>query len=337
MNVTRSQVSSDSRKKWTSFFKAVAVVFVFFVFVNTSPSSDPITGVSKTSSDPYETRMCNPRGTRCGEDPDVPSPRTIYSAKSKEQYDLWWIAHTALNQSASAYAAHRTRTQQDPSSKSPNLRSLILLGDSITESWLGMNMGRYDPRTQGVPDVLKKHLSHSQNLNPLVLAIGGDQTQHLLYRLQHGQLLPDYAHDPKAVFAMMIGTNNLGSGFLPDATTKGILKVANYVLENTKGHLIILEVLPRGDVERLPAGRKFKSFMPAIDKVNAAVREEISKMKETHGTKRVGVLDCGQPFRAKSADVDASLMPDLLHPNADGHELLAQCMLDYIKAYIKDT
>jgi lysophospholipase L1-like esterase len=361
MKIAKPAQASPSYSKAmnrTSCFKFVTLVFVFVLFIKLAPPSiKPNVNVySKiSSSDLYATTpMCGPNGTWCGEDPDRPSPRTIYSAKSKEQYDLWWNAHAALNQSASEYASRRTTTssrhENNPSSQTPTLRSLILLGDSITEAWIGTNMGLVVPRTRGVPDVLKKHLSSSENLDPLVLAIGGDQTQHLLYRLQHGQLLPAYAHDPNAIFIIMIGTNNLGSGILPGPTIKGVYKVADYVLQNTKGYLILMELLPRGDAHRLQKlcpprcssdGSPFNSFLPAVNKVNAAMREEIiPKLKEMHGENRVGLLDCGKPFRAqtndnkhkKAAQVDASLMPDLLHPNADGHKLLAQCMLAYIKS-----
>jgi lysophospholipase L1-like esterase len=110
----------------------------------------------------------------------------------------------------------------------------------------------------------------------------------------------------------------------------------------------LLELLPRGDVQRLkplcppqcsPDGSPLDSFLPAVNQVNAAMREDaIPKMKKIHGKSRVGLLDCGWPFRAEKKDepqaaqVDQRLMPDSLHPNAAGHELLAQCMLAYIKS-----
>jgi lysophospholipase L1-like esterase len=351
----QARLSCSRAMNWPSSFKVVAlvIVIVFLLFISLAPPSINASHGNvfskNSSSDPHlyaKTPMCDPSGAWCGEEPDRPSPRTIYSAKSKEQNDLWWNVHAALNRSTSEYAARRT----NPSRQTPVLRSLILLGDSITETWLGTDMGRVDiPRTRGVPDILKKYLSSSENLDPLVLAIGGDQTQHLLYRLQQGQLLPAYADDPNAIFVILIGTNNLGSGFLPGPTIKGVHKVADYVLQNTKGHLLLLELLPRGDVHRLkglcpprcsPDGSPLDSFLPAVNKVNAAMREEIiPEIKQIHGENRVGLLDCGKPFRAeindderKAAQVDRSLMPDDLHPNAAGHELLAQCMLAYIKS-----
>lgn len=296
--------------------------------------------------DPFATTsFCDADGT-CHEKPDQPSPRTIYSAKSKEQYDTWWQAHANLNATADAYA---TRRKDNQSARS---RPLILLGDSITESWVGTDMGLKVPRTEGVPQVLTELLSKSPvgtKLDPLVLAIGGDQTQHLLYRLSHGQLLPAYAQDRKSIFVVLIGTNNLGSGELPGPTSQGVLAVAEYVLANTKGHLLLLKVLPRGDggkrLQRLcpprcsPSdGKPFTSFMPAVDKVNAAIADGLGSLGERHGPNRIGLIDCGSVFLTENdeaTEVDANLMPDLLHPNRAGHRLLGDCILNYIKGLEK--
>jgi lysophospholipase L1-like esterase len=200
------------------------------------------------------------------------------------------------------------------------------------------------PRTKGVPQVLTELLSKSPvgtKLDPLVLAIGGDQTQHLLYRLSHGQLLPAYAQDRNSIFVVLIGTNNLGSGELPGPISQGVLAVAEYVLANTKGYLLLLKVLPRGDGGlRLPPlcpprcspsdGKPFTSFIPAVEKVNAAIADGLGSLGERHGPNRIGLIDCGSVFLAdgdEATEVDSSLMPDLLHPNGAGHRLLGDCIL----------
>ena len=62
----------------------------------------------------------------------------------------------------------------------------MLLGDSITEAWRGTSYGNPSERTAGVPAVLHQTLGKQFDASPLVLAISGDQTQHLLWRLQLG-------------------------------------------------------------------------------------------------------------------------------------------------------
>jgi lysophospholipase L1-like esterase len=296
--------------------------------------------------DLYElTPFCDVDGT-CHEKPDRPSPRTVYSARSEEQYEMWWKLHEQLNVSALAYATRRE--QQGRDGLLTKARPLILLGDSITESWLGTNMGVPTERAIGVPEVLQELLAApgASSFDPLVLAIAGDQTQHLLYRLQNGQLLPQYALDPSAIFVVLIGTNNIGAGELPGPTAKGVITVADYILSNTKGLLLLLQLIPRGDSFRLEricpprcnsVGEPFRSFLPAIDKLNKAIQEDSRQLTEKFGSDRLRLFDCGLSFYVhdSTAEVEESLMPDLLHPNAAGHTILGNCIMDQIQGLDK--
>ena len=275
--------------------------------------------------------MCSPDGS-CHESPSIPSPRTVHSAWNREQLDLWWEAHVALNRSAEVYAR---RTFPADVAKRP----LVLLGDSITESWLGTNMGEAEGRCAGVPEVLKKYVSGT-SWRPLVLAIGGDQTQHLLWRILHGELRPEYADNKDAVFVVLIGTNNLGRGHLPKPTAEGIEAVARYLLENTKGRIVLLSLLPREDNEKVSRlcpprcnskGKPFKSFMPAVEIVNTRLIEFAGDISKTYG-RRFGHVDCGAAFQKDTSveggtGVNESLMPDSLHPNAMGHQKLLDCIM----------
>ena len=296
--------------------------------------------------DIYElTSFCSADGT-CHEKPDRPSPRTVYSAKSEEQYTQWWKLFQQLNLTVQAYAKRREQKAKD--GKHETTRPLILLGDSITESWLGTNMGYPTARAVDVPQVLQELLGVPgvPSLDPLVLAIAGDQTQHLLFRIQNGHLAQEYASDPSAIFVVLIGTNNLGSGELPGPTARGVIAVANYILSNTSGFLILLQNLPRGDAFRLARicpptcnsdGKPFSSFLPAIEKLNKAVEEGSRQLKETFGSNRLSLLDCGSSFYGQDSvsEVDESLMPDLLHPNAAGHRILGKCIMDLVQGLEK--
>lgn len=286
-------------------------------------------------------RMCDEDGI-CHEHPAVATPRTVYSAMDKGQHVKWWKFHAALNITAKEYA---TRRGGDKGGIKDGRRPLILLGDSITESWLGTGLGEPRSRADGVPDVLDE-FCRREKFDPLVAAVSGDQTQHLLYRMGHGQVLPEYADDPDALFVCMIGTNDLGSGILPGPTAEGVLAVAEYVLKHTKGRLVLFELLPRGDAKFkfLPDicpprcdkhGKPFSSFGPAVDKVNRALREATPKLSEKYGG-RMSLVDCGESFVPKDGggpgrEVREDLMPDLLHPNAEGHRLLADCLVNCAK------
>lgn len=282
--------------------------------------------------DPFAVKFCDANGT-CHEKPDKPSPRTVYSAWNKDQYEKWWSFHTYLNGTCDEYIKKRKKISDDSEKK----QSLVLLGDSITESWRGTGLGKTSARAKGVPQVLLDKFH--DDYDPIILAIGGDQTQHLLYRMENGQL--PSSDEQSAIYVVMIGTNNLGSGELPGPTATGVLAVADYILGHTKGQLLLFHVLPRGDTKALKglcpprcssSGKPFKSFIPAVNKLNNFVDEGVKNLKEQYGADRLGMIECSSKFIAVDSDtgVDQNLMPDLLHPNAAGHVFLADCILDYL-------
>ena len=301
--------------------------------------SSPSPAFTGDSGDIYaETPMCDASGV-CGEDPNMASPRTKFTAKSKEEYRQWWMTHEALKISATEFS--KTISTDNNGSLKNKRQPLVFLGDSITESWLGTRMGKPARRCDGIPQVFENRFS-SDLYYKLVLAIGGDQTQHLLYRLQHGELTSEIATRQDVVFVLMIGTNNIGYGHLPNDASKGILKVTDYLLAHTNGRIILMHLLPRDDsfkLERLcpprcdKNGKPFASFAPAIDKVNKAIDNFVLKLKQQYGQERLSLVDCGGPFVSSSSsnnEVADALMPDMLHPNAAGHELLASCIVSCI-------
>eukprot|EP00593_Proboscia_inermis_P017201 CAMPEP_0171307900 /NCGR_PEP_ID=MMETSP0816-20121228/17963_1 /TAXON_ID=420281 /ORGANISM="Proboscia inermis, Strain CCAP1064/1" /LENGTH=215 /DNA_ID=CAMNT_0011790397 /DNA_START=14 /DNA_END=661 /DNA_ORIENTATION=+ len=211
-------------------------------------------------------------------------------------------------------------------------------------------MGKYHEPWKDIPQIMQDLFV--PRYDPLVLAIGGDQTQHLLWRLQHGELLDGIVQDD-SLFIMLIGTNNIGSGSLPEPTARGVIAVAEYILQRfDTGRLLLLQLLPRGDNQRLKkkcppqcqddGTTPLESFMPYIRKVNDITKGEVQKLRTIHGQERIDLVDCGSLFvkendlegtgsvNMQTVHVKKGLMPDFLHPNAKGQRLLAQCILDCI-------
>jgi len=140
----------------------VLVLGILIVHPNTSKIS-----TNKSSKIPFiPLPMCDPDG-RCHENPTIPSPRTIYSSFSKTQEKLWQNVHETLKQTSKDYV--NRRNFRDIVMTKP----LLLLGDSITESWLGTSYGRTAKRTAGIPKVLEAFTYPSWD--PLVLAVSGEQ------------------------------------------------------------------------------------------------------------------------------------------------------------------
>ena len=120
----------------------------------------------------------------------------------------------------------------------------------------------------------------------------------------------------------MIGTNNLGSGHLPEPTSRGVVAVARWLLENTRGKLVLVKLLPRGDHSKLiplcpprcaDDGQPYQTWKPAIDLVNEHVGAAAAELTAAFGARRFELLDCNAPFAAPDAGVRPELMPDMLH------------------------
>jgi lysophospholipase L1-like esterase len=181
---------------------------------------------------------------------------------------------------------------------------LLFLGDSITAGWARQTniwntaFGKYHPANFG---------------------IGGDRTQHVLWRIQNGEL--DGIKPRVAV--LMIGTNNSGSDSAEGIADgiKEIIKTLHARSPQTK--VLLLAVFPRGD---RPDG-KFGAAQEKLKKVNSI----ISKM---HDGKRVFYLDIGEKFLVNGA-MSAEIMPDFLHLSPKGYQIWADAITPHLAELMK--
>jgi len=255
----------------------------------------------------------------------LPSPRSPWSSPNESQRAKWHAFHAVLAAEATAYAP-APRTQ------------LLLVGDSIFErlrsSSYGVHRQKYAENGQVMAHILARWP------NPIVLACSGDQTQHAIWRLSHGEFTPQMRSDSRLLVALHIGTNNLAAGHLPEEAAAGITALARRLLSTSHCKLLVVGLLPRGDGHQLlPSlcpprctkdGRPFRSFLPAVNRVNSHVLLAIQNLLSRYPS-RVAFRDCGAPFRAAagspgSTEVNLSLMPDALHPNAAGYHALTSCV-----------
>ena len=260
-----------------------------------------------------------------GERSDRAVPRTSWSVHNKKELATWWRC--------------RARLLADAISFQPERQRLILFGDSITESWRGTSYGSRIARAKGVPMVLNSTLA-ARWPAPLPLGISADQTQHLLWRMRNGEVSEPMKHDRQLIFVLLIGTNNLGRAMRVDETVRGITACAEYLLNATRGRLLVNAILPRGDRRkrgRNKHGRPTPNFLGDIVAVNAALRDTVGTRLTGTFPGRVSFVDCGAPFLVdptsswtvrdeKQEVVKRELMPDRLHPNAAGHMEWARCL-----------
>ncbi|WP_231871528.1 GDSL-type esterase/lipase family protein [Planctomyces sp. SH-PL62] len=136
--------------------------------------------------------------------------------------------------------------------------------------------------------------------------MGGDQTQHVLWRIQNGEL---EGLNPEAV-VLMIGTNNAGSSPADDIAAGVEAIVAELRKRLPESDILLLGVFPRS--EKPDATRE------KLQKVNA-------RIAKLDGGK-VHYLDIGKAFLQEDGTISKEIMPDFLHLSPKGYELWAEAI-----------
>jgi|SRR5579863_2743468 len=166
---------------------------------------------------------------------------------------------------------------------------VIFIGDSITQGW----------EVDGA-EVWKLRYESRHALNA---GIGGDRTQHVLWRLDNGNV--DNISPKLAV--VMIGTNNFSDDPAEDIARgiKAIVEKLGSKLPTTK--VLLLGIFPRGEKpdELLRAKNIY---------VNAII-------KTLHDGKRVYYLDINRKLLKADGEQDREIMPDLVHLSPKGYEI----------------
>ena len=187
---------------------------------------------------------------------------------------------------------------------------LVFLGDSITHGWEGKGKA-----------VWAKEWAPLKAAN---FGIGGDRTEHVLWRLENGNF---DGLKPKAI-VLMIGTNNTGHQGRPQKELNGAVYecTAEQTAEGIKAILaqlrkkcpdakiLVLGIFPRG-------ADKNDKFRQQNEATNAIVKGFADGQK-------VFFLDVGAKFLEPDGTLSKTIMPDLLHPNEKGYQIWS----DAIKA-----
>ena len=183
---------------------------------------------------------------------------------------------------------------------------ILFVGDSITDGWRG-----------GGKEVFAKNYG---KLDPLNIGIGGDRTQHVIWRLEHGEV---EGISPK-VAMLMIGTNNLGSNSNEEIAA-GITKIVSLLHEKLpQTKVLLLGIFPRGARADDPARARIK-----------AINQEIAKLDD--GGKTVKYLDIGDKFLEPDGTLSKEIMPDALHPNETGYQVWAAATAHTLAQMMKDA
>ena len=187
---------------------------------------------------------------------------------------------------------------------------VLFLGDSITEGW-----GK-------APHIWEHYYGKLDAAN---FGIGGDQTQHVIWRIENGEL--DGIHPKVVVF--MLGTNNTGSHTAEQiaAADRKIIGLIRTRLPDTK--VLVLAVFPRGPRKnRDGTPEPWEKRIAVIQAVNA----DLAKLDDGAS---VRFLDINARFLGNDGTIPNIIMPDQLHPNAAGYQLWAEAMKPLLEEMMK--
>jgi len=184
---------------------------------------------------------------------------------------------------------------------------IVLIGDSITDWW---------PRNGA------ESYAGFSHWKPLNLGVASEGTEHVLYRITHGEL--DRIR-PKVVM-ILIGTNNLGRSpdEKPEWTAEGVKKIVSVVRSKCPhAKILLLAILPCASSPDHP----IRSRIDAVNRLIAPIANN----------RTVFFMNIGDRFVDAQGNLKTDLMPDQLHPNAAGYQLWMEAVKPTLSKLMQDS
>ncbi|MDO4583093.1 MAG: GDSL-type esterase/lipase family protein [Planctomycetia bacterium] len=214
-------------------------------------------------------------------------------AKAVEPW-VWKLAYADTTTPASKMGDNwwKNRHEKKTAQAALGEAQMILLGDSITHGW----------ESNGA-EIFAKYYAPRKALN---LGYGGDRTQHVLWRLENGEV--DNIQ-PK-VAMVMIGTNNMGANSVQEIVegNKAIVAKLQEKLPQTK--ILLLGIFPRGDNAQSDLRKK-------VAEVNA-------RLEKLSDGEKVFYFTFNDKLLAENGDMVPELMPDKVHLTKAGYTIWAE-------------
>ncbi|MFT7723497.1 MAG: GDSL-type esterase/lipase family protein [Roseateles sp.] len=227
----------------------------------------------------------NPRGQPTTACPDYRT-QSVTPEPLQESWAVdWWLPRHAAK--LAEIRAHRDAGRRV---------DLVFLGDSITQGW--ENEGR------------AAWAEHFARHHAVALGFGGDRTENLLWRLQHGEL---DGMAPKAI-VLLIGTNNTGDRLEdPALTVAGIRRNLDEIRQRQpQARVLLLALLPRGERPD-----------DLLRRHNARINALLPALADG---RQVVFLDIGPQLMNPDGTLPQALLPDFLHLSPQGYDIWARSL-----------
>ena len=192
---------------------------------------------------------------------------------------------------------------------------LLFVGDSITD-WFFWPRGGAE--SAGLP-VWNANFAPLKAAN---MAIAGDTTQGVLWRMQNGEL----EGFKSKLIILMLGTNNINRNPNDEIVDGDRLIVEEFKKRQPQAKILILGIFPHVT----PAGSSYTTgqFRAPITEIN-------SKLEKLADNNKVFYMDIGSKFLNADGVLPADTFGDGLHPTAKGYQIWADAIIDKVKTLMK--
>jgi len=178
---------------------------------------------------------------------------------------------------------------------------VLFAGDSITQRWETDGKAVWDDTVAA--------------WKPANLGIGGDRTQHLLWRITAGKELVGI--EPKVV-VLLIGTNNLFNNS-PAEIAGGVRAIlAEFRKQKPKAEILLLGLFPRAG-QPIPE----RASVAPSGELNPKVAEVNALLAKLEDDAAVTFLDLGGRFLDDRGNLPRKMMPDFVHLSTEGYRVWA--------------
>lgn len=252
-------------------------------------------------------------------------------ATNRQRSKLWWKARSDV---LGWMDQHQLYINEAVLASQSSALQLDFYGDGVVEAWRGTQHGQPTVRCQEGPAIFQAYLGSEYESH--AWGVAGDATQHLMWRLRHGEGL---ASEGPQLAVIMIGSSDLTYASLKDdadlqavanSTITRIHAMAQYLSDlRPQLQVLLAGLLPRGDLT-LPPDQHLSQpskFTPTIRSINQQL-EQLAAVQED-----MQFVDCGSHYSHEgvAGRIRASLMPDGVNLNAAGMEQLALCLQPVIR------
>ena len=195
---------------------------------------------------------------------------------------------------------------------------LYLQGDSITDMWQSVCTAHF-----------QKTFSRWKTGN---FAISGDRTEHVLWRITHGEL---DGVKPR-VIVLNIGTNNLPSiqgvytARQPEEVASGVRAIVDVFQERLPEAQILLHaIFPRED--------RLFTLPPAISEdLNPKIKQLNGMLATIARERKLHYLDIHDHFLSADGKLLPGVMPDKLHPTERGYDIWAASLVPALSRLLNE-